>query len=610
MSRNCRVRPKAAIRPDRLWNGVPIQSGHLPIRKSLQSMVEERAQRRLAAILAADVVGFSRLIEEDEANTMAALKVRRKEVLEPLVAQHQGRIFKVTGDGVLVEFSSAVNAVQCAVDLQHRMAVANRDLQDDRHIVLRIGVNLGDVLVEGGDLFGDGVNIAARLEALAEPGGILVSGTAFDHVGTKVKVSFEVLGTQTLKNIAQPVRAYRVTETPAVAIATLKAISDKPSIAVLPFTNMSGDPEQEYFSDGITEDIITELARNHSLLVIARNSCFQYRGPSVDIGAVRRALGVRYIVEGSVRKITGRIRITAQLIDAVTQGHLWAERYDRDIQDIFAVQDEVTRAIVTTLGGRIVVSGAEQTRRKPTKDWVAYDYFLQGRVSDYHYDINHTIDSLRHATELDPDYTQAHAWLATYLCMRYLVDERSKTVEEAAVHARKALILDENDAYAHDGMGWVALREKQFDLAGQHFDRATDLNPHDVSIAVDWANWLMYVNRLDEALRHLDLVRQRDPYCPTYLWEVRGQTLYFMKRHEEAIAALRKMRGQHFWTPMFLAAAFAQSGEPADARRELVSFRKARPRASLNSVSQKLGYADKRSCDYLLDGLRKAGLPE
>ncbi|MGH7187023.1 MAG: adenylate/guanylate cyclase domain-containing protein, partial [Pseudomonadota bacterium] len=238
--------------------------------------------RRLAAILAADVVGFSRLMETDEAGTLAALKARRREVLDPLVAKHQGRIFKTTGDGVLVEFASAVNAVQCAVDLQQDMAGANEGQPDDRHIVLRIGVNLGDVMVEGGDLYGDGVNIAARLEALAQPGGILVSGTAHDHIGTKVKAGFEDLGAQALKNIAQPVRAYRATGTPAFSVATTKPVSDKPSIAVLPFTNMSGDPEQEYFSDGITEDIITELSRFRSLFVIARNSSFQYRDKATD----------------------------------------------------------------------------------------------------------------------------------------------------------------------------------------------------------------------------------------------------------------------------------------------------------------------------------------
>jgi len=246
-------------------------------------MAEERVQRRLAAILAADVVGYSRLMEQDEAGTMAMLKARRKAVLGPLVAVHQGRVFKVTGDGVLVEFASAVNAVQCAVELQHAMSTANGDLQDDRHIVLRIGVNLGDVMVEGGDLYGDGVNIAARLQAIAEPGGVVISGTAHDHVGTKIRVAFEDLGNQALKNIAQPVRAFRVSVIPAATVATSKPVTDKPSIAVLPFTNMSGDPEQEYFSDGIVEEIITALSRMRSLIVIARNSSFTYKGRSVNV---------------------------------------------------------------------------------------------------------------------------------------------------------------------------------------------------------------------------------------------------------------------------------------------------------------------------------------
>ena len=247
--------------------------------------------RRLAAILAADVVGFSRLMEADEAATMAALKLRRRDVLDPLVARHQGRVFKTTGDGVLVEFASAVNAVQCAVDLQRGMAAANEGQPEDRQIILRIGVNLGDVMVESGDLYGDGVNIAARLEGIAEPGGILVSGTAHDHIGSKVKVSFEDIGTQTLKNIAQPVRAYRVTDTPAVVVAATRPASDKPSIAVLPFTNMSGDPEQEYFSDGISEDIITELSKFRSLFVISRNSAFAFKGQSISVREISRKLG-------------------------------------------------------------------------------------------------------------------------------------------------------------------------------------------------------------------------------------------------------------------------------------------------------------------------------
>ncbi len=308
--------------------------------------------RRLAAILAADVVGYSRLMEQDEAGTLAALKERRKGILQPLVARHQGRIFKVTGDGVLVEFASAVNAVQCAVDLQQSMAAANAGQVEDRQIVLRVGVNLGDVMIEGSDLYGDGVNIAVRLETIAEPGGIIVSGTAYDQVKNKIKAGFDDAGSQSLKNIAEPVRAYRVADTAAVAVSAHKPGADKPSIAVLPFANMSGDPEQQYFSDGITEDIITELARYRSLFVIARNSSFQFRGPSVDMAAVRRRLGVRYIVEGSVRRSGNRLRVTAQLIDAATETHLWAERYDRDVRDVFAVQDEVARTLAPATAPR------------------------------------------------------------------------------------------------------------------------------------------------------------------------------------------------------------------------------------------------------------------
>jgi tetratricopeptide (TPR) repeat protein len=330
----------------------------------------------------------------------------------------------------------------------------------------------------------------------------------------------------------------------------------------------------------------------------------------VDIAAVRKALGVRYTVEGSVRKVGGRIRITAQLIDALSQSHLWAERYDRDIQDIFAVQDEVTRAIVETLEGRIAASGAEQSRHKPTTDWVAYDYFLRGRDCCYRYEVAQAADFFLRATELDPGYVDAHAWLATDLCFCYLLDERSETLNEAAAHAQRALALEENDAWSQNCMGWVALLRRQFDLAGQHFDRAVGLNPNDVNIAGDRAIWLMYANRLDEALHCVDMALQRNLYPPNWIWEVRGETLYHMKRYDEAIAALRNVHTDYFWTAMILAATFAQSGQLADARRELASFLIAKPKASLGSVSQMLIYGDKGLCDHLLEGLRKAGLPE
>ena len=374
-------------------------------------MAEERVQRRLAAILAADVVGYSRLMERDEAGTLTTLKTRRRNVLEPLVARHQGRIFKITGDGVLIEFASAVNAVQCAVDLQHDMAAANGDQTDDRHIVLRIGINLGDVMVEGGDLYGEGINVAARLEALAEPGGILISGTAHEYVKNKVKVGFDDLGPQTLKNIADPVRAYRVTGTPALALAQPKPVSDRPSIAVLPFTNMSGDPEQEYFSDGMTEDIITELSRFRSLLVIARNSSFSYKGRSPRIQDVGRELGVRYVIEGSVRKSGDRLRVTAQLVEAPSGVHIWADRYDRGVGEIFVVQDELVRTVVSTVAGRVEEAGKARARGLSEAELRAYDLYLRALVA---MDANspasyRTAQELLHkAVHLDPAFAQAH----------------------------------------------------------------------------------------------------------------------------------------------------------------------------------------------------------
>jgi TolB-like protein len=306
-------------------------------------MPEERFQRRLAAILAADVVGYTRLMSQDEAGTLSALRDRRKNVLEPLVAQHQGRVFKVIGDGVLIEFGSAVNAVECAVELQHRMSAANDDLPESRRIVLRIAVNLGDVIVEGGDLYGDGVNVAARLEKLAEPGQVLVSGMAFEYVRNKVTVRFEDLGARTLKNIAEPVRVYQVAGMPRMPVASAETASDKPSIAVLPFVNRSGEPEQDYFAEGITEDIITELSRFRSLLVISWPSSFVYKGRSVSVQTVGRELGVDYVVEGSVRRAGDRVRVTVQLIAAESGTQLWSERYDRNLEDIFGVQDEVTQ---------------------------------------------------------------------------------------------------------------------------------------------------------------------------------------------------------------------------------------------------------------------------
>lgn len=385
--------------------------------------------------------------------------------------------------------------------------------------------------------------------------------------------------------------------------------ADHAAIAVLPFTNLSDDPVQQYFSDGITEDIITELSRYHSLLVIARNSCFQFRG-NVDVAAVRNALGVRYVVEGSVRKAGDHIRVTAQLIDALSRTQVWAERYDRQSDDIFAVQDEVTQAVVATVQGRIAAKGAEHARRKPTTDWVAYDYALQGRECMSRYQKIEAEPFFARAAELDPTYAHAHAWRAMALGVTYLVDERQDTLDAALVSARKALALDDNDALCHHAMAYVALRRCEYELAGHHHDRALALNPNDTELMAQRANWLMHVGRLKEALAVLDASLERDPFPPTWYWDVRGYILYHLRRYREAILAFQSVQAEPFWIAGMLAAAYGQLGQLDDARRELDRYLAARPRATLGSVADKIIYADKGMHDHWLEGLRKAGLPE
>ena len=383
----------------------------------------------------------------------------------------------------------------------------------------------------------------------------------------------------------------------------------KPTIAVLPFTNMSGDPEQEYFSDGITEDIITELARYHSLAVVARNSSFLFRGAEADLAAVRRALGVHYIVEGSIRKAGARVRITAQLIDAATGSHLWAERYDRTIEDVFAVQDEVVQTIVSTLEGRLAATGAAQARGKPTTSWVAYDYFLRGRELSNRYRISEADDFLARAIDLDPGYVHAYAWRASTLVVKYWYDLKPETLRHAAACAEKALSLDDSDAWCHQAMGFVSLHSNKLALAGMHFERAMSLNPNDVNITVDYANWLCYMGRFDEALRCLDLATQRDPFPPSWMWEARGTTLLQCKRYEEAIAAFQKAPIENFFTHALLAATYAWAGQMEDARRALTLACEGKTELTVSFFEQ-MPWADEAHRKHILDGLRKAGLPE
>jgi adenylate cyclase len=386
-------------------------------------MKPEIQERRLTTILAADVVGFSRLMGVDESGTYSALKKYRKELIEPKSQLYGGRTVKLMGDGTLMEFASVVDAVLFAVEVQCAMREHNADVPAERRIVYRIGINIGDIIVEDDDIYGDGVNIAARLEGLSEPGGICVSHNVFNHVKNKIEVGFEDLGDQEVKNIAEPIRVYKVTTGPcerlpgdlAIVAGATTCATEKPAIAVLPFDNMSGEKEQEYFADGITEDLITELARFQNLVVIARNSTFTYKGKAPRIKDVARDLGVNYVVEGSVRKAGNRVRVTVQLIDSKSEKHVWAERYDRELTDIFEIQDEVTRAIIGALPSQLEAADIERIKRKPPQDLAAYDYVLRSKILHHHGTREANTEALQvlnKAIELDPDYAQAYAWKA------------------------------------------------------------------------------------------------------------------------------------------------------------------------------------------------------
>jgi TolB-like protein/class 3 adenylate cyclase/Tfp pilus assembly protein PilF len=539
-------------------------------------LADPDTDRHLAAILAADVVGYSRMIEADEAGTLAALRNRRKTILEPLVAQHRGRIVKLMGDGALLEFASAVNGLRCAVELQARMAEANTGLADNQRIDLRVGINLGEVVVEDGDVHGDGVNIAARLEALAEPGAILISAKVRDEVAGKIETTFEDLGDVALKNITRPVRIYRVLPgrggvqpmTPSVAAMA-------PTIAVLPFTDMSADRDQQYFSDGLTEDIITELARIRSLTVIARHSTFQYRDKTADVKQIGRALGADYVVEGSVRKAGNRIRVTAQLIEAATGNHVWAEHYDRELEDIFAIQDELVRAIVARLPGRIIEAGARSAARKRPENLSAYDYMLRG--IEYHWRYGQTNDAraremFEKAIAMDPGLAPAYAWLSGQHMRQWYLGYSTDGIEKAFDLAKKAVALDSNDNMCHLGLGYVFLYRRQFDEARYHLERALALNPNEPNAAVILGWLLTYTGKPADALAWWERAFRLDPHPPVWYAATQGMAFYAAHRYAEAVDKLKNDTdiGLDLWVSIYLVASYGQLGRIAEAKDVII----------------------------------------
>jgi adenylate cyclase len=582
-------------------------------------------QRRLAAILAADVAGYSRLMAADEGGTLAQLKASRREAVDPAIAGHRGRIVKVMGDGLLVEFASAVGAVECAAAVQRGMAARNTGLPMDRCMVLRIGVHLGDVIVEDEDIFGDGVNIAARLEGLAEPGGIALSGDVRNAVRGKVELTFEDLGERHLKNIDTPVRLYQV---PAVAFGGAAAwpyiadaprsLPDKPSIVVLPFDNMSNDPEQAYFSDGITEDIITDLSKVSGLFVIARNSAFIYKRRAVDVREVSRELGVRYVLEGSVRKAGNRVRVTAQLIDGATGGHLWAERYDREWTDIFTVQDQLTQQIVSALKVKLTTDEDRRVRRRGTDSIEAYEVFLRGREFlqlRTREGVALCRPLLEKAIDLDPAFAAAYAGLAFGYALEYVncwTEAPPHALGTAFRLARQAVALDGAEPQAHYAMAMAHLWRREHEPAIQEATTATELDPNFAPGFSLLGLALHYAGRSEEALRMLERAMRLDPYYPDAYLHFVGQSHFALSRYTDAEAALKRRLVRKPDTDIsyvLLAACYGHLGRHDEARAAWEQALKVNPEYSLKHREWVLPYKNPADFSRIVDGLRKAGLP-
>ena len=584
------------------------------------------ASRKLAAILAADVVGYGRLAGVDEDGTLARLRALREDLFDPAIAAHDGRVVKRTGDGAIVEFRSAVEAARCAVEVQNGMREWNGGVPEDRRIVFRIGIHVGDIVEEAdGDLMGDGVNVAARIEGICEPGGVCLSGAAYDQVRDRVDASFADLGERTLKNIVRPVRVYAIgagagsgaAENPP--LATRPAAPPRASIAVLPFANMSGDAEQEYFADGISEDIITSLSKLAQLFVIARNSSFTFKGKNVHIGEVGKSLGVRYVVEGSVRKSGGRVRITAQLIDAATGGHLWAERFDRDLSDIFEVQDDVTGKIVAALALNLGAGDLRRIAAPRTDNLEAYDSYLQARQLFWltAKELNAQARVLaERASQLDPNFAPAHALLALTHNFDY-INGWSASAEHSRQRARacasRALSLDDANSSAHATMGSVHVWERRHDEALRDAERAIALDPNNAAGHAVLGVVLHYAGQSKEALESLDRAMALDPYYPDMWLQIQAQALYRLGRYSEA-AALSKRRilrnPDTDASRVLLAACCGQMGLVEEAREAWREALRVNPAYSLEQRRNVLPYKNPADFEKVVEGLRKAGIQE
>jgi TolB-like protein/class 3 adenylate cyclase len=592
----------------------------------------EHVERRLAAILAADVAGSCRLIGIDEEGTLAQLKSLRKTLFDPKVTDHRGRIVKNTGDGTLVEFASVVDAVRCAVEIQRGMAEQNIDVPQVKRIEFRIGIHVGDIIIEDADIFGDGVNIAVRLEGIAEPGGVSISDDVHRQIRGKVDITFEDLGSQSLKNIEEPMRVWRarigpsppamITKPPTQTAQPL-ALPDKPSIAVLPFTNMSGDPEQDYFADGMVDDIITALSHFKALFVIARNSSFTYKGRAVDVKQVGRELGVRYVLEGSVRKSANRVRITGQLVDTATGAHLWADRFDGGLGDIFDLQDQVTESVVGAIAPAVEKAEIERAKRKPTESLDAYTVYLRGLAKFYQFANRRAneeaLQLFNSAIELDPDFASAYGRAAyCYVIAKTngWISETANEIVEVTRLAQRAVELGKDDAIALATGGYALVYVVRDLEAAGLIDRALVLNSN-LAEAWFYGGWVK--TWLGEPEAALERFARAMRLSPLDLWAIgmRAGTAFahfFLGRYDEAAswAAMALQDNPDFQSGLRIAAASnAMAGRPEQAHKAMARLRQLNPALRVSTLKDVLGaYRRAEDLSRLEEGLRQAGLPE
>ena len=579
--------------------------------------LEAALQRRLAAILSADVAGYSRLMGDDELATVRTLSEYRS-VIGGVVAAHRGRVVDMPGDNILVEFGSAIDAVEAAIAFQKDLAARNAALPEPRRMAFRVGVNLGEIVTEGGRIYGDGVNVAARVEALAEAGGICVSGKVHEEVRRKLALEFEDLGEHELKNIAARVRVWRLATGggAARAKAGAGARQAKPSIMVLPFTNMSGTADQEFFADGLTEDILTELSRFRDLFVISRNTAFKFKGQAVDVRKTAKELGVQFVVEGSVRRAGNRLRITVQLIEAESDRHIWAERYDRDLEDIFALQDEITKAIVAVLPGRVEAAARDRAERKQPENMAAYECVLEAKTLHHRSkreDNVRAFQLITRAIELDPNYAHAHAWKACILGQQWTYGWAADVpATEAQIESEldRALALDDNDSDVQRVLAAMHLLRNNHDRSAFHQAKALRLNPNDDLIVVQEGEILTWLGKPEEGVPWIEKAMKLNPFHPPRFWNHLGRAWFVARQYDKAIEAFKRITAPDQFHQAFLAACYAQLGDEASASRHAKEVLALNPGFTWNgTLAPTLHYKHERDLAHHREGVLKAGLP-